>query len=80
MNSQEDQRRIDGRGNTKALDFFNYVLLASSPPPGRKKQSVHLIQIAHQLFIAGFDPIQLTFYGSLFYLIKEPATISYLLL
>ncbi|RYP10147.1 hypothetical protein DL764_000857 [Monosporascus ibericus] len=73
LNSEEVQKRIDNRGMTKHPDFFDYMLPANSPAPTSKKQKVHLEQVAFQLFIAGFDPVQITFYGCLFFLVKEPS-------
>lgn len=72
MNSQAIQTRIDNRGKTKHPDFFDYMLPDNAPEPTTKKEKVHLEQVALQLFIAGFDPIQLTLYGCFFYLLKEP--------
>lgn len=72
MNSQEVQRRIDNRGNTRHPDFVDYMLPSDAPPPSTKKEKVHLEQVALQMFIAGFDPIQLALFSSFFFLLKEP--------
>ncbi|KAI2621839.1 isotrichodermin C-15 hydroxylase [Hypoxylon sp. NC1633] len=74
MNSEEVQKRIDNREKTTHPDFVDYMLPAGAPAPTTKKQKVHLEQVAMQLFIAGFDPIQLTFYSSIFFLLQNPAS------
>jgi cytochrome P450 len=71
MNSEEVQRRIDTRGKTRHPDFVDYMLPADAPPPSTKKEKVHLEQVALQLFVAGYDPIQITLNSVFFYLIKE---------
>ncbi|RYC66018.1 hypothetical protein CHU98_g225 [Xylaria longipes] len=72
MNSEEVQRRINNHGNTKHPDFMDYMLPVGTPVPVPKKLKVHIEQVALQMFIAGFDPIQLVFFSSLFFLLKEP--------
>ncbi|KAI0021237.1 cytochrome P450 [Xylariomycetidae sp. FL0641] len=72
MNSEEVQRRIDSRGSTRHPDFVDYMLPPDAPPPATKKEKVHLEQVALQLFIAGFDPIQITLNAAFFFLLKEP--------
>lgn len=72
INSQEIQKRIDNRGNTKHPDFVDYMLPPDSPPPTTKKQKIHLEQVALQLFIAGYDPIQITLNSIIFFLLKTP--------
>lgn len=76
INSEEVQRRIDNHGNTKHPDFMDYMLPTNSPGPISKKLKIHIEQVALQMFIAGFDPIQLVFYSSLFFLIKEPGALE----
>ncbi|KAI2782286.1 isotrichodermin C-15 hydroxylase [Daldinia loculata] len=71
MNSQEVQRRIDNRGKTTHPDFVDYMLPTNAPAPTNKKEKVHLEQVSMQLLIAGFDPIQITFFSSLFFLLKN---------
>jgi cytochrome P450 len=71
MNSQEIQKRIDNMGKTRHPDFIDYMLPTDAPQL-TKKQKTHLEQVALQLFVAGFDPIQLVFFGCLFFILKEP--------
>ncbi|RYP60155.1 hypothetical protein DL769_008248 [Monosporascus sp. CRB-8-3] len=79
MNSEEIQKRMNNRGMTKHPGFFDYILPADTPAPTSKKQKVHLEQVALQLFIAGFDPVQITYYGCLFFLVKEPVVYANLI-
>ncbi|KAI0968452.1 isotrichodermin C-15 hydroxylase [Xylaria arbuscula] len=72
MNSEAVQRRIDIRGTTPHPDFVDYMLPADTAPPRTKKEKIHLEQVALQLFVAGFDPIQITLNAVLFFLVKEP--------
>ncbi|KAI0378985.1 isotrichodermin C-15 hydroxylase [Hypomontagnella monticulosa] len=74
MTSEEIQRRIDNRGNTTHPDFVDFMLPADAPAPTTKKEKVHVEQVATQLFIAGFDPIQITFFSCIFFLLKNPDT------
>lgn len=72
LNSEEIQKRIDNRGKTKHPDYVDFMLPPDATPPTTKKQKVHLEQVAFQLFIAGYDPIQITLNSVIFFLLKEP--------
>lgn len=72
MTSQEVQRRIDNRGNTTHPDFVDYMLPADAPAPTTKKEKIHIEQVATQLFVAGFDPVQITLFSCIFFLLKNP--------
>ncbi|KAI0101914.1 isotrichodermin C-15 hydroxylase [Nemania sp. FL0031] len=72
MNSEALQKRIDIRGTTPHPDFVDYMLPVDAAPPKTKKEKIHLEQVALQLFIAGFDPIQITLNDVIFFLVKEP--------
>ncbi|KAI1171575.1 isotrichodermin C-15 hydroxylase [Nemania sp. FL0916] len=72
MNSEAVQRRIDIRGTTSHPDFVDYMLPADAVPPTSKKEKVHLEQVALQLFVAGYDPIQITLNAAFFFLVREP--------
>ncbi|KAI1352028.1 cytochrome P450 [Xylaria sp. FL0043] len=76
MNSEEVQRRIDNYGNTKHPDFMDYMLPSGTSLPVPENLKVHIEQVALQMFIAGFDPIQLVFFSSLFFLMKEPEVLE----
>lgn len=57
-NKAEVQARIDRRGKTKHPDFMDFMISPEDPPPTDKKQLLHIEQVAFQLFILGFDPLQ----------------------
>jgi cytochrome P450 len=72
-NNEEVKLRIENRGKTRHLDFMDYMISPEDPPPSTK-ELIHIEQVAFQLFIAGFDPVQITFYAALFFLLKYPKT------
>ncbi|KAI1170091.1 cytochrome P450 [Nemania sp. FL0916] len=79
MNSEAVQRRIDNHGNTKHPDFMDHMVPDNSPVPIPEKLKIHIEQVALQMFIAGFDPIQLVYFSSLFFLMKEPEVLRTLM-
>ncbi|KAI1388756.1 cytochrome P450 [Hypoxylon trugodes] len=72
MNSQEVQKRIDKRGDTVHPDFVDYMLPLDVPAPTTKKEKIHLEQVTMQLFLAGFDPVQIVLFSAVFFLLKTP--------
>lgn len=79
MNSEEVQVRIENHGNTKHPDFMDYMVPVNSQVPIPKKLKIHMEQLALQLFVASFDPVQLSFFSSLFFLLKEPEALELLM-
>ncbi|KAM7193008.1 Cytochrome P450 [Rhypophila sp. PSN 637] len=74
-NVVEVHARIDKRGKTKHPDFMDYIISPKDDPKSMtKKELVHIEQVAFQMFVAGFDPIQIMFYAVLFLLLKYPET------
>lgn len=73
-NAEAVKVRIKNRGKTSHPDFMDYMILPNQPEPSTKQELTHLEQIALQLFMAGFDPIQIILYASLFFLLKYPNT------
>ncbi|ROW04707.1 hypothetical protein VMCG_04868 [Cytospora schulzeri] len=71
INSQEVQTRIERRGKTDHLDYFEQIVPPDAPAPKDKKQITHLEQIAGQLLVAGWEPVSNQFYSSIFFLLKE---------
>lgn len=59
-NSEEVHARIVRRGNTKHPDFMDYMISPDDPEPATKKELTHIEQVAFQMFIAGFDPVQVS--------------------
>jgi cytochrome P450 len=77
-NSEEVKLRIENRGKTRHPDFMDYMIAPEDPPPKTKKELIHIEQVAFQMFIAGFDPVQITFYSALFFLAKYPKILAIL--
>lgn len=73
INSQEVQSRIERRGKTEHLDYFDQLIPVDAPAPKDKKQLNHLEQIAGQMLVAGWEPMSNQFYSSIFFLLKAPS-------
>lgn len=71
INSQEVQRRIDRRGQTEHLDYFEHIVPADQPAPTDPKQITHLEQIAGQLLVASWEPVSNQFYSVIFFLLQN---------
>lgn len=71
INSQEVQRRIDRRGQTEHLDYFEQIVPAHAPAPTDKKQINHLEQIAGQLLVASWEPVSNQLYSVIHLLLQN---------
>ena len=70
-NKIEMQARIDRRGSTTHLDYFEQLVPAhSAEPSGREK--THLESVAAQLILAGWEPMAQQFLFALLFLGHEP--------
>ncbi|KAI1863172.1 uncharacterized protein JN550_009698 [Neoarthrinium moseri] len=69
--SEQVQARIASRGNTKHPDYMDYMVSPEGPVPTSKKDLTHIEQVALQMFIAGFDPMQVTFFASIYFLVQN---------
>lgn len=76
INSQEVQRRIDRRGQTDHLDYFEHIVPADKPAPEDKKQIKHLEQIAGQLLVASWEPVSNQLYSVIYFLLQNPVAYS----
>lgn len=72
------EKRIDRRGNTEHVDYFEYVLPADSPLPTDPREITHLGSVALQIMFAGFGTLADWYYGTLFFLLEEPECYKYL--
>jgi hypothetical protein len=72
MNTEDVKARIERRGNTKHLDYFEQLLPSDKPVPEDKKHVFHLENIAGQLLLASWQPLANQFYSLVFFLLKEP--------
>ncbi|TGO60963.1 hypothetical protein BCON_0031g00410 [Botryotinia convoluta] len=73
INSQEVHSRIECRGKTEHLDYFEQLIPRDALAPQDQKQINHLKQIAGQLLVAGWEPMSNQFYSSIFFLLKVPS-------
>ncbi|RYO94321.1 hypothetical protein DL766_000598 [Monosporascus sp. MC13-8B] len=64
--------RIEQKGNTEHVDFFDYIVPANSPSPTEYREVTHIGSLAFQLMFAGLEPMGDLYYGSLVLLIQEP--------
>ncbi|RYP10844.1 hypothetical protein DL764_000396 [Monosporascus ibericus] len=78
LNSKEVQARIERRGKTEHLDYFEQLCPEDGVVPTDKKRRAHLEQVAGQLMLAGFDPIANQFYSTIYFLTQEPQVFSLL--
>ena len=71
MNSQYVKTRIECRGKTEHLDYFEQLIPADEPVPEDNKQIFHLENVAGQLLLASWQPLANQFYSLIFFLLKE---------
>ncbi|KAK7698287.1 hypothetical protein SLS64_012652 [Diaporthe eres] len=72
MNHQDVKARIERRGKTEHLDYFEQLVPADRPSPRNKKDIYHLENVAGQLLLAGWQPLANQFYSLIFFVLKEP--------
>ncbi|KAF3761195.1 cytochrome P450 [Cryphonectria parasitica EP155] len=75
---QATLRCIDMIGKTEHPDFFDYILPPDEPKPTEKRQLVHLGSLGLQMMFANWGPMADWWYGTLLYLLDEPACYSHL--
>lgn len=72
MNHQDVKARIERRGQTEHLDYFEQLVPAGKPCPEDKKDIYHLENVAGQLLLAGWQPLANQFYSLIFFVLREP--------
>ncbi|KAJ2985343.1 hypothetical protein NUW58_g5586 [Xylaria curta] len=75
---EELQRRIEKKGDTENLDFFEQLVPSGRTIPSDPDEFRHLEQVATQLLFAGFEPISSWIYSTLFQLAKHPSCLGIL--
>lgn len=70
---QATQQRIDSMGSTQHVDFFDYILPPGDPLPTADSELVHLGSLGLQMMLANSGPMAEWFYGTLLFLLEEPA-------
>ncbi|KAI0899582.1 cytochrome P450 [Annulohypoxylon nitens] len=72
MNSQDAKKRIERRGMTEHLDYFEQLIPSNKPVPEDIKEIYHVENVAGQLLIASWQPLANQFYSLIFFLLREP--------
>lgn len=73
LNHKEVVTRINRRGNTTHLDYFEHLCPPDAPEPEKKKLK-HMEIVAGQLLSAGYEPISSQFLCTLIFLIQDPTS------
>lgn len=71
LNHKEVITRINRRGNTTHLDYFEHLCPPDAPEPN-KKELKHMEIVAGQLLSAGYEPISSQFLCTLIFLLQDP--------
>lgn len=69
----ELSRRIERRGATDHLDYFEQLLPSGGDAPANPREMAGLGVAARQLMVAGYQPVSELLYATLFYLAHESA-------
>ncbi|KAL1852463.1 hypothetical protein Daus18300_012144 [Diaporthe australafricana] len=77
LNHNEVVARINRRGNTTHLDYFEHLCPPDAPEPG-KKELKHMEIVAGQLLSAGYEPISSQFLCTLMFLVQDPDSYRHL--
>jgi hypothetical protein len=72
MNTQDVKTRIECRGKTDHLYYFEQLFPSDRPVPADRKQILHLENVAGQLLLASWQPLTNQFYSLIYFLLKEP--------
>ncbi len=72
LNSEVVQQRIDKRGKTEHLDYFEQLLPADAPLVHDKARLEHLELVSAQLLVAGWGSVSNQLYSSLFFALQNP--------
>ena len=65
-------QRIERRGATEHVDFFDYILPTNSPVPSDRRELIHIGALAQQMMFANYGPMADWYYGTLLFLLEEP--------
>ncbi|KAL2284106.1 hypothetical protein FJTKL_09098 [Diaporthe vaccinii] len=77
LNHKEVIARINRRGNTAHLDYFEHLCPPESPEPN-KKELKHMEIVAGQLLSAGYELISSQFLCTLIFLLQDPVNYQHL--
>ncbi|KAI0543243.1 cytochrome P450 [Xylaria digitata] len=71
MNTEDVRVRIERRGKTDHLDYFEQLVPADGPLPQDQKRISHLENVAGQLLLASWQPLANQFYSLILFLLGE---------
>lgn len=77
LNHKEVVARINRRGNTTHLDYFEHLCPPEALEPN-KKELKHMEMVAGQLLSAGYEPISSQFLCTLVFLLQDPICYQHL--
>ncbi|KAK8133493.1 hypothetical protein PG984_005505 [Apiospora sp. TS-2023a] len=76
MNTEDVKTRIERRGRTEHLDYFEQLIPVDQPVPEDRKHIYHLENVAGQLLLASWQPLADQFYSLIFFLLGAPDAYS----
>ncbi|KAI1404957.1 isotrichodermin C-15 hydroxylase [Hypoxylon fuscum] len=71
LNQQEAKKRVENKGKTQHLDYFEQLCPADAPDPDNKELAFMEV-LAIQLLNGGYEPISSQFHCTLMFLLHQP--------
>jgi cytochrome P450 len=71
LNKQEARKRVERRGATQHLDYFEHICPADSPDPAEEEID-RMEVLAFQLLNGGYEPISSQFLCTIIFLLQQP--------
>ncbi|KAG8161725.1 hypothetical protein KVR01_008712 [Diaporthe batatas] len=68
--------RIKRRYDLKHSDYFEQLLPADRPSPTNDKQISHMLTVAGQLILGGYDPTSVAIYMGFYFLLRNPTALK----
>ncbi|POS75426.1 cytochrome P450, partial [Diaporthe helianthi] len=68
--------RIKMRHDLKHSDYFEQLLPADRPSPTNDKQISHMLTVAGQLILGGYDPTSVAIYMGFYFLLRNPTSLQ----
>ena len=68
--------RIEMRDNLKHSDYFEQLLPANKPAPRTTKQIRHMLTVAGQLILGGYDPTSVAIYMMFYFILQSPEALE----
>lgn len=68
--------RIEMRNNLKHSDYFEQLLPANIPVPKNDKKLRHMLTVAGQLMLGGYDPTSVAIYTMFYFILQSPKALE----